>query len=371
MKKTITFTSIVLSALTASAQLPVSHTAGNKNVLIEEFTGIHCQYCPDGHKISAQVMAAYPGKVFAVNVHTGGYASPGSGELDFRTTDGDAISNIPGMGITGYPTGDVNRHLWYGSALAIDRANWQLASQMAMSQSAYVNIAGAAVLNTATKVLTINIEAYYTANSPLATNKFTVLLLQDNIDGTQTGGSTFNPTMINSDGTYRHMHALRDVLTSAAAGDIIATTSAGTTFTKTITYTVPASFKNIPVKTADLELIAFVSEGSTETINVCKIPITLSTTGIAENTLNSSLNIYPNPAKENMFVEFNLDQAQPQPVAINVYNSLGEIVYTETLQTVSSGPQQVKIETGKLAQGLYILEVKTKDASSLRRVVME
>src|SRR5690349_13516244 len=147
MKYTITFSPILFAALTAAAQLPVSHTPENKKALIEEYTGIHCQYCPDGHKISAQVVAANPGKVFAVNVHTGGFASPGSGELDLRTTDGDAIAAIPGMAITGYPTGDVNRHLWYGSALAIDRANWALASQKALVEPAYVNIAGAATLN--------------------------------------------------------------------------------------------------------------------------------------------------------------------------------------------------------------------------------
>ena len=199
MKQIITAALALLTTFITNAQLPVSHTPSNKNALIEEFTGIHCQYCPDGHKISAQVVAANPGKVFAVNVHTGSYASPGAGELDLRTTDGDAISMLSGMGITGYPTGDVNRHLWYGTTLAIDRANWALACQKAMADPAYVNIAGEATLNTNTRILTINLEAYYTASSPQTTNKFTVMLLQDNINGTQTGASTWNPTMVNPD----------------------------------------------------------------------------------------------------------------------------------------------------------------------------
>ena len=31
-------------------QTPVSQTAQNRNAVLEELTGIHCGYCPDGHK---------------------------------------------------------------------------------------------------------------------------------------------------------------------------------------------------------------------------------------------------------------------------------------------------------------------------------
>jgi len=356
MKYTITLSPVLLAALTATAQLPVSHTPENKKALIEEYTGIHCQYCPDGHKISAQVVAANPGKVFAVNVHTGGFASPGSGELDLRTADGDAVAAIPGMSITGYPTGDVNRHLWYGSALAIDRANWALASQKTLVEPAYVNIAGAANLNTTTKVLTVNIEAYYTASSPLSTNKFTVMLLQNNINGTQTGGSTYNPTMVNPDGTYRHMHALRDVLT-APAGDVISTTTSGTTFTKTLTYTVPATIKNVPVVTSNLELIAFVTEGSTETINVCKIPITINNnTGIADNETENYINIYPNPVTENSAIYFTLKESSE--VSLVLQNSIGQVMLQENLGTLNAGEQNHFLRTDALQNGIYSLSMQ-------------
>ena len=45
--------------------------------------------------------AANPGNVFAINIHTGGYATPSGGSPDFRTTDGDAIATMPGMNISG------------------------------------------------------------------------------------------------------------------------------------------------------------------------------------------------------------------------------------------------------------------------------
>lgn len=362
---TITIVFLLLNQI-SKAQLPVSHVPANKNALIEEFTGIHCQYCPDGHRITSEIIAANPGKAFAVNIHTGGYAIPGSGELDLRTSDGDAIVSIPGMGITGYPTGDVNRHLWYGSALAIDRANWALASQKAMADPAYVNIAGEANLNINTKILTVNIEAFYTANSPQATNKFTVMLLQNNINGTQTGASTWNPTMINPDGTYRHMHALRDVLTTAG-GDVISTTTSGTTFTKTITYTLPTAIKNIPVKIADLELIAFISEGTAETINVCKIPIKINTnTGITENVPETHVRVYPNPITDNVTVNFTLNESNP--VSIVMLNAIGQVVLKKDLGILNAGEQHYSLPATTLDNGLYLLNIQIGNSTSTQKI---
>ena len=50
MKK-ILLSVFVLGALLSSAQTNVSTTPENKNVVLEEFTGISCPYCPDGHAI--------------------------------------------------------------------------------------------------------------------------------------------------------------------------------------------------------------------------------------------------------------------------------------------------------------------------------
>ena len=203
-----------------------------------------------------------------------------------RTTDGTAIAAIPTMGITGYPQGAVSRTMYptTATALAMGRGSWTNAVNAILGQSAYVNVAGQAVLDVANNQLTVNIEAYYTANSPVATNKLTVMLLQNNINGPQTGASTFNPTMINPDGTYRHMHALRDVITTGATGEDITTTTQGTLVQRTYTYTVPASYANVPVDLSNLEILAFVAEGTTTTINVAKVPI--SYTGLT--TVNNA-----------------------------------------------------------------------------------
>jgi hypothetical protein len=60
-------------------------------VVLEELTGINCQYCPDGHLRAKQIADANPGRVVLVNIHAGGYATPGAGQPDLRTTAGTAL----------------------------------------------------------------------------------------------------------------------------------------------------------------------------------------------------------------------------------------------------------------------------------------
>ena len=83
------------------AQNWVSTSPQNKKVVLEEFTGIKCSYCPDGHKRANELKAANEGNVFLVNIHSGGYATPGAGEPDMRTPEGDIIDKASGL--NGYP----------------------------------------------------------------------------------------------------------------------------------------------------------------------------------------------------------------------------------------------------------------------------
>ena len=57
-----------------NAQEFVSTAPANRNVIIEEFTGRNCGYCPDGHKIANQICHDNPGRVWAVNVHAGSFS---------------------------------------------------------------------------------------------------------------------------------------------------------------------------------------------------------------------------------------------------------------------------------------------------------
>ena len=98
MKKILlSIMTLSLLAFQAQAQKWVKTTPQNKNVILEEFTGIHCGYCPDGHKIANNIVTSNPGRVFLINIHSGSFAVPAAGEPDFRTDAGTAIDGSAGI----------------------------------------------------------------------------------------------------------------------------------------------------------------------------------------------------------------------------------------------------------------------------------
>ena len=234
---------IVFKSFGTLAQTIVSTSAQNKKVILEEFTGVNCVYCPQGHAIANTIKNANPSNVFLINIHVGGYSTPTAGQPDFRTTFGTAINNQ--AGVAGYPAATVNRTQFSGLAqnggtgTAMNRNNWTTAVNQTLAQSSYVNVATTASINVNTRLLTVFVEAYYTGNSPVTSNRLNVALLQNNTLGPQTGG--------NLGSNYNHQHRLIHMLTGQW-GETYTTTTAGTLITRTYTYTLPASYNANPAE---------------------------------------------------------------------------------------------------------------------------
>ena len=257
MKK-ITLLAILFAAFQMNAQTIVQTTPQNKKVILEEFTGVNCQYCPQGHTIANNIKVANPNNVFLINIHVGGFATPGPGQPDFRTQFGTALVNQ--IGLNTYPSGTVNRTVFpsIGSITGMNRGNWNSASSQILAESSYVNLATTATINVTTRLLTVLVEAYYTGSSPVASNNLNVAFLQNNTLGAQVGGNQGN--------NYNHQHRLIHMLTGQW-GEVITTTSAGTFITKTYTYTIPAAYNNIIAEMGDFEVVAFMAEGQQNIIS--------------------------------------------------------------------------------------------------------
>ena len=255
MKKfTFALISLLTLAFTVKAQQYVSTEPANRNVILEEFTGRGCGYCTDGHRIANQIMAANPGRVWAINIHAGGYAQ--TSYPNMITNDGNTIHG--GFSISGYPTGVVNRT----TAAGIDRGQWNGQANTQLNQAAECNVAGIARINPETRMATITVEVYYTGNSSVSENYLTVAMLQDSILGSQSDYGNYNPTQW-LNGQYVHMHILRDVITPSAWGEAISPTTAGTLITKTYEYPIPeviGSPNGVDVVIDNIFLLAWVSE---------------------------------------------------------------------------------------------------------------
>jgi outer membrane protein Omp28/type IX secretion system substrate protein len=262
MKRFYMLSLAILFASVSFAQTIVGTDPEPRKVILEEFTGIHCGFCPDGHRIAHELMEANPGNLFLIAIHAGSYANPGAGEPDFRTNYGEPIDDQ--AGIAGYPAGTVNRQNFPGleqgsaGATAMSRGDWDNAADIVFAETSYVNVAFEATLDVETRELELTVELYYTDNSPENTNFLNVAIIQSNIEGPQAGMSA-NPNYVLPNGNYSHQKMFRDLVTGQW-GEEITTTTTGSFVSKTYSYTVPENYYDIPAVIEHLELVVFVTE---------------------------------------------------------------------------------------------------------------
>jgi hypothetical protein len=98
-------------------------------------------------------------------------------------------------------------------------------------------------------------------------------------------------------------------------------------------------------------------------INISNTPCA---TGVAENTNIKGLSMFPNPA--NTTANINFELTDKQEVSVNVYNSLGALVYTENKGTLAAGQQNIILNTEAYANGIYMIELVTGDMKTVSRL---
>ena len=261
MKRKMMLVGMMLTAFAASAQTFVSTQPGKRNALIEEYTGVNCQYCPLGHKATDQTVEAFPGRVFAINIHQGTFASR------FTTQWGNALAGQ--ASISGYPSSTLSRHVFFGNSIHIDPGQSYSCAAEILEMDAPVNVAATVDIDPQSRLMVVKVEAYYTADANGGTNMLNVALVQNNVLYYQAGASSYYPeNMVN--GEYQHKHILRDLLTGQW-GDTIHQTTAGSFFTKEYAYVIPQQIGDLEVPNVDdLSVVVFVCEGRKEVLNACE-----------------------------------------------------------------------------------------------------
>ena len=109
--------SVPIASDTVTVPFDATLSTQERNVLLEDFTGVRCVNCPDGHLVAASIINTYsPGRVVVVAEHdtlgllTGPYPF---GHYDFRTTEAKDIIALLG-GISSKPIGAIDRKYFTG-----------------------------------------------------------------------------------------------------------------------------------------------------------------------------------------------------------------------------------------------------------------
>lgn len=259
----------LLSFLPSIMAYDVTTEIQKKNVLIEEFTGIHCGYCPQAHVICHNLEEIHQGKIFSIAVHSGYYAVPASDQPDYRTADGDEIDAILGTTNEGRPCGIVNRRTLTLSdgteAMILGRSMFGSVSRTIIEEDAPVNLLIKADCDASTRVLNVTVEGYCTAEMPSDKARLSIAMTQDNIVGPQNGSGVGDE--------YVHQSMLRDYLTPVLGDEI--EVAKGQYFSKSYTYTLPEKIvapqtkREVELLLQDINLLAFVTEdGKNNVMNI-------------------------------------------------------------------------------------------------------
>ena len=216
-----------------------------RQVLIEEFTGVRCVNCPAGSAAIEDLLAVHGERLVAVSIHAGFFSSPNNDiPLDLRTDGGNEILNLLGEPL-GYPTAVIDRTAFVGGDLQTSSGDWAgiIADQLTAPVEVKIDLRPAYAEEDRT--LAVELDFFVEAAFPEGL-RYTVMLLESDVVGPQE-----TPQGIVDD--YAHQHVLRDILTTATGEPLGTAFTAGDEVSKSLSYPVPTTYD--PDK---LEVVAFV-----------------------------------------------------------------------------------------------------------------
>lgn len=341
--------------------------ASTIKVVLEEFTGSWCGWCPDGAVIMEDLIAAHPGEVIGIAVH-----------------DGDAMEYSEGIrsefGVSAYPNGMVDRKVFPGeSDEPHSRSQWTTNVNSQLTRYTPVEVSVDHTYDAATRTITATVTADF-VDYAAGDMRFVMMITEDNVTGTGTGYDQAN--YLNStaghpfEGAgdpivgYNHRHVLRanEPGVFGNAGVIPSPAAPGSTYSETFTYVIPTDYDE-----TEISVIGFVSYSSQGVIGEREIlnadEKKLSQASLDEQNLIGSLSIAPNPVEDEFTIELDLREAMDANIVI--YNTAGQQVSQVTSGTYSAGSQVIQASVGDLTTGVYYVTIITENHSLTEKLVVK
>lgn len=166
--------STLLLAVAMIALITVGANAQVKNVLLEQHTGAWCGWCVDGTVKMDEILDLYGDQVIGVKIHNGD---------DMAIPEQSVIARA--LGLTGYPTGSIDRKD-FGGSVFLSRNAWKTSCESQMQQKAKAEVDCFYTLDKDTRIVRIQVMANIVEpmNFPL---KFNAYIVEDDVTGVGSG----------------------------------------------------------------------------------------------------------------------------------------------------------------------------------------
>lgn len=130
-----------------------------------------------------------------------------------------------------------------------------------------------------------------------------------------------------------------------------------TNLTETVTYNTPGTY----------DATLFMIGGCSRVDSLKKQIVVSNTTDIKDAFYNNNISVYPNPVKEQLFVDFN--ENVKGEFLIQIISSNGQLVYAKSIQ--SGGGTKTSFDMNRLAKGVYEMRISNNDHAINKRVIVQ
>ena len=367
---------ILYSLLMLSATATVSNAQTTvKKVVLEDFTGTWCGWCPEGTVVIEGLLAANPTSFIPIASHNGDA---------LQVPEGAAIDAA--LDVTAYPNGAVDRFKFTGTTkIPMSRGSWSSSFNTRKNMTAIVSVSFENAVKTSADTYSADVKVKFssapTAGVPL---KMNVYLLEDSIAAT--GQYDQDNYSANIQGgasplvNWFHNSTLRKATggTWGYATTIPTNPVVGTTYTEKVTFTIPAAWV-----AKHINVVAFVAYDGTvannqkEILNAeqyaLKYWYPTAVNNVTENSLEAQ--VYPNPAKLNSYIKFAFNLKSDANVKMEVINAVGQVVSHPYSSFEIKGAHTIQwnaMENTSIAPGMYFVRISTdKGESQVTKIILE
>lgn len=363
---------------TASKLVSGLSSLPDKKVLVEEFTGAWCGWCPDGAVVLGEILDANTNAI-GVSVHSGD-------DMEF-TEGGDLATEYAPF----YPSGMVDRYLFETEAeVGLDRGTWvtHFTERSAMTVPVTVSLQNVQ-FDSSSRQLVATVKADFVG--PVENDlRFNLLLSEDGVTGTGSGYDQINYFSGNANYPnhpffglpdpivgYEHNHCLRAMLggTWGTNGIIPSSVNDGDSYTKEYTTTLPVGWDFHKIQIVGLVQEYNIDKNHRNILNADNIELNSIFTGMDQPTTDTHVSgIYPNPFSDMTQIDFYLDKNTTVQIAI--YDLMGRKVADLKNAFLGSGHHSVNWngqndDAMQVEDGVYIVSIKTTDSEISQKVILQ
>jgi hypothetical protein len=336
-----------------------SQTA-QRMVLYEGFTSSTCGPCAAANPGLLSLLQAnnmnMPGGKVAVVKYQMNYPSPGNDPC-YTTACNTRHTTVYGVG--GIPQGEMDGG-WAWSGHPAGLTQQDIDDEYAVPAPVSITATASYSGNVINVSGTVNSYANITGN-----NKLLIALVEDHIS------STDGAHGVQSNGETDWYDVLRKFAAGTNGTNLGNMTDGGaynfnvnTTFSGTAGTTGDKIFTNINQMTA----VLFVQDLTTKKVYQASVSDVVLKVEDPASTL-STLDVYPNPSQDVTNIKFTLKENNP--VVINVYNVMGELVYTQNCGNMVAGMNKVNFSNDNLASGIYHVVINAGNYNTSTKLMIQ